>query len=64
MKDQGTMVGRVINELELKLLVERRGMLIQKDGVEFLNTTETVELRKEEEQILQMNLAERIGEKN
>lgn len=64
MKDQGTMVGRVINELELKLVVERRGMLIQKDGMEFLNTTEAAELRKEEQQILQMNLAERIGEKN
>lgn len=48
MKDQGTMVGGVINELQLKLGVERRGMLIQKNGVEFLNTREAVDLRKEE----------------
>lgn len=47
MKDPGTMVGGVINDLELKLGVEWRGMLIQ-NGVEFLNTREAVELRKEE----------------
>lgn len=42
-------MGRVINELELKLVAERKSMLIQKDGMEFLDTTETARrLRKEE----------------